>query len=242
MKRIAVTLLISTMTAMTAGCDASDDSARRREQAEAGHRESSGHRPHRGHHGFFAAGDGAIDMQGDVVVIRAGGQDGDAEVSPDGALRIDGDAVELTAEGRSALKAYDAAAVAIRQHAIAVGRAGAEFGIDTLKNVVGGLIDGTVEQAGDKAREGALDLVTNARDLCGRLQAMETAQAAAAAAVAEFRPFAVIDQDQVTECYAELDEARRDQARELGRKLPPEPPQAPEAPSAPELPPAATRG
>jgi len=230
-----MTLLVSTMTAMAVGCDASDDSARRHERVDAAHRESSGHRPHRGHHGFFAAGDGAIDMQGDVVVIRAGGQAGDAEVSPDGALRIDGKPVDLTVEGRRALKDYDAAAVAIRQHAIAIGRAGAEFGIDTLKDVVGGLIDGTVDEAGDKAREGALDLVSNLRDLCGRMQAMVDAQNAAAAAVAAFKPYAVIEQEQVKACYDDIDDARRE--REDDREAP-EAPESPEPAKAPEPPPA----
>lgn len=235
MKRMAVMAIVAAVAALAAGCDDSDEHGNRHPEHQARADEPREHRHHGGHRGFFSDGDGAIDMKGDVVVIRAGGQTGDAEVAPDGSLTIDGKQVGTSAEGRSALRTYDAEAVAFRQHAIAIGRAGAEFGIDTLKDVVGGLIDGTVEKAGDKAREGAVDLVANVRDLCGRMQAMVNAQNAAAAAIDEFKPYAVIEQDQIKDCYEELDDAKHDaeHSHDEDADADDEPPAPPEPPVSP---------
>ncbi len=161
----------------------------------------------------FDRGDGAIGMKGDKVVIEAGGQKHKAIVGADGSLAIGDTQIDTSSEGQAALKAYDAAAVAMKTHAIAIGRAGAEFGVDVLKDVVHGFFDEAhMDQVGDRAREGALDLVANVRELCTRLETVRNTQQAAAAAVPAFQPYAVLDAAQVRECFEEIDDEQQPEA------------------------------
>ena len=178
----------------------------------------------------FDHGDGAIGLDGDKVVIEAGGQKHKALVGADGSLMIGDALIETSSEGRAALKAYDAAAVALKVHAIAIGRTGAEFGVDVLKDVVRGFFDEqNMDQVGERAREGALDLVANLRDLCTRLDTVFRSQQAAAAAVPAFQPYAVLEADQVRECFEEVDEEVDGDGAE---RKPADTPTAPAAPGA----------
>lgn len=180
------------MTALLAGCD--DDDQPRRQPTYGDH-----HDP----------GDGAIGLDGDTLVIEAGGQPVLARVELDGALSIGETGIDTSPEARTALKAYSAAAVAMKTHAIAFGRAGVGFGFDTLRDVVDGLIEGR-DDVGSEAREGAAVLVVKARELCERMQTVQVAQQAAAAAVPAFAPYAVLDERQVRECFEEIDEEVQD--------------------------------
>lgn len=170
------------------------------------HRDHDGGRPKRAAV-RYDAGDGAISLDGDRVVIVAGGQADKATVSADGSLTIGDTLIETGSDGQAALKAYDAAATAMKAHAMAIGRTGAEFGVDVVKDVVRGFIgDEDMRRVGDRAREGARDLVASVRDLCTRLETVLSAQQAAAAAVPAFKPYAVLEADQVRECFEEVDE------------------------------------
>lgn len=151
-------------------------------------------------------GDGAIDLSGDAVLIEAGGENALARVGPDGSLLIGDIPVDASAEGLAALKAYNAAAFAMKTHALALGRAGAGFGVDTVGNVLRGLFRGDLDAVGAKARHGAHALVAEAGELCTRMAAMQAAQQSAAAAVPAFVPYAVLDAEQVRECREEIDE------------------------------------
>lgn len=164
----------------------------------------SHHHGHR-HQALYKPGDGAINLLGEEVVIRAGGQSEEARVGIDGSLHIGEKPVDTSTEGRAALKQYDVAAVAIQQHAVALGKTGFRFGIDTLRNVLKGLFNGTAEEAGKHAEEGAHELVASVKELCGRLDGMYQAQQAAAGAIPEFKPYAVLSAKQVHECYEEHD-------------------------------------
>ncbi|WP_273454391.1 hypothetical protein [Nevskia ramosa] len=194
MKRLLRTLAPAALlfVALLAGCD--DDDHRR-------------HQPTYGDH--HDPGDGAIGLDGDTVVIEAGGQPELARVGLDGALSIGETGIETSPEARTALKAYSAAAVAMKTHAIAFGRAGVGFGFDTLRDVVDGLMEGR-KDVGSEAREGAEVLVVRARDLCGRMEAVQVAQQAAAEAVPAFAPYAVLDAAQVRDCFEGIDKEVRD--------------------------------
>ncbi len=145
----------------------------------------------------YELGDGAIDLRDDEVVIRAGGQIRDAHVGADGELKIGSRVIETSVEGRAALKQYEAGAVAVKEHAIALGVAGAQFGLDTVKDVVKGLLDGTADEAGKRADESAGEFEAQAYRICDRVAELRTAQDVAAVAVPEFRPYAVISEKQV---------------------------------------------
>lgn len=200
------------MAVLLAGCD--DD--RPRHQAAYGE-----------HHD---PGDGAIGFDGDVVAIEAGGQPALARVGLDGHLSIGSVEVETGPEAQQALKTYGAAALAMKTHALALGRAGVSFGFDTVRDVVEGLIEGRHDEIGDQAREGAALLVAQARELCGRMDAVLAAQAAVAAAVPAFRPYAVMDAAQVRECFEEIDDEAKDPG-DGARPTSSPPPEVPRAPA-----------
>lgn len=177
------------------------------------HDDDSGPAPRRAATMHLGHGDGAIGMDGDAVVIEAGGTPDRAVVSPDGRLTIGDRLIDTDSAGQAALKAYDAAAVAMKGHAIAIGRTGAAFGVDVLRDVARGFFDPhRMKQVGEHARAGADGLRAILRDLCTRMDTLHTAQQAAAAAVPAFRPYAVLDPEQVRDCYEEIDERSNDAA------------------------------
>lgn len=195
MKRSLLTLApaVLLLVALLAGCD-DDDHPR--------------HHPGYGEH--HDPGDGAIGFDGDDVVIEAGGQPELARVGLDGHLSIGSVEIETGPEAQQTLKTYGAAALAMKTHALALGRAGVSFGFDTVKDVVEGLIEDRDEAIGDQAREGAALLVARARELCGSMDAVLTAQQAVAIAVPAFQPYAVMDAGQVRECFEEIDDEAKD--------------------------------
>lgn len=163
----------------------------------------------------FERGDGAIGLDGDAVVIEAGGTPDRAVVSPDGQLTIGGILIDTDGAGQATLKAYGAAAVAMKGHAIAIGKTGAAFGVDLLQDVVNGFFDAhRMERLGERARAGVDGLRASLRDLCTRMDTLRTAQQAAATAVPAFRLYAVLDAEQVRDCYEEADEQARDAAED----------------------------
>jgi len=185
--------------------------------------EGDDHRRHQPAYGdHHDRGDGAIGLDGDTVVIEAGGQPVLARVGLDGTLSIGETGIDTSPEGRTTLKAYSAAAVAMKTHAIAFGRAGVGFGFDTLRDVVNGLIEGR-EDVGSEARVGAEVLVVRARELCGRMEAVQMAQQAAAAAVPEFAPYAVLEAAQVRECFEGIDKEINKKGEDLHDKAVPVP-------------------
>lgn len=153
----------------------------------------------------YRPGDGGIDLQHGEVVIRAGGTTQDARVGADGSLRIGAEPVEISAAGRAALRQYDAEAIAIKDHGVALGVAGAKFGWRTVTEIFRGLFHGDTEEAGRRADEGAKALVASAHELCSRIDSMYQAQQSAAAAIPAFKPYAVISQRQVDDCLHDDD-------------------------------------
>ncbi len=157
----------------------------------------------------YKLGDGAIDLHDDTVVIRAGGTTQDAHVASDGSLSIGSRPIDISTEARTALKQYDTEAIAIAQHGEALGKIGLEFGLNTVREVIHGLFNGTVDKAGEHAAEGAEQLVGSVRQLCERLDQMYQAQQSAAALIPEFKPYAVIAKHQVDDCFKD-DDAKPD--------------------------------
>ena len=153
--------------------------------------------------GHYKPGDGKIDLEGDSVRIVAGGTDQVAHVGSDGSLRIGEKTVDASSETTAALRQYYADAVAVEDHGVAIGVAGAKFGVATAKDVIHGLFTGTAEEAGKRADEGAKALVAKVKALCDRVDSMYKAQQAAAAGLPAFKPYAVISQHQVDDCYSD---------------------------------------
>jgi hypothetical protein len=137
-----------------------------------------------------------------AVTIAPRGQP-DARMTADGALRIGTDEVTLSAEQRAEVTRYVAAAMAIPEHAIATGKAGAATGVAAVTEVVHGLANGDTSQIGAKVEAKADEVRREARNLCEDIAGMRGAQDALATSLEAFRPYAVIAANDDSDCRKE---------------------------------------
>src|SRR5712671_5593814 len=95
-----------------------------------------------GDHGSSVSlGHGALRIHSDEVTIeRSGGPA--AQLLPGGVLKIGGERVALTAEQQASAATFYDAALAVRQHGVETGKAGAEVGATAAKEDVSGLAHG----------------------------------------------------------------------------------------------------
>ena len=153
-------------------------------------------------HGFLLFDSGAVSLKNGNVVIKIKGHDR-AQVSGEGKLNIGGADVAVTPQAQAALAQYNADGVAFTDQAKDLGVESADFALHTIGQVFKGLLHGTADEAGSEADRGAQVIDAKARLLCQRLDEWRKAQDAAAQAVPEFRPYAVIGADEARECAAD---------------------------------------
>jgi hypothetical protein len=153
-------------------------------------------------HGFMLFDSGAVSLKNGSVVIKIKGHDR-ARVSGEGKLSIGGADVAVTPQAQAALAQYNADGVAFTDQAKDLGVESADFALHTIGQVFKGLLHGTADEAGSEADRGAQVIDAKARLLCQRLDEWRKAQDAAAQAVPEFKPYAVIDADEARECDAD---------------------------------------
>ena len=158
------------------------------------------------HHGFAVFDFGAITLKNGNVVIKVKGHD-KARVGSDGKLSIGGNEVAVSPPAQAALARYNADAVVFTEQAKNLGLDSADFALHTIGQVFKGIFDGSADQAGKEADQGSQVIEARARLLCRRMDEWRQAQDAAAAAVPEFRPYAVISQDQARNCVDDSDSA-----------------------------------
>jgi hypothetical protein len=154
------------------------------------------------HHLHLSFGVGAVSLKDGAVVIKIEGRD-QAQVKPDGRLRIGGADVPVTPQAQAALAQYNADAVAFNDQAMDLGVEGADFALHTIGQVFEGLFNGTADQAGRQAEQGSKIIETKARLLCQRIEHWRQMQDAAAAAAPQFRPYAVITADAGRDCLVD---------------------------------------
>jgi hypothetical protein len=80
--------------------------------------------------------------------------------------------------------------------------------------VLKGLFDGKVDEAGAEADQGSEEIVKRAFELCDRFRDAYVSQNAAAAAVPEFKPYAVISAKQVQDCHEDRKPERDKEQKE----------------------------
>lgn len=207
MKRL---LQVTLMLAATAALSACDDDHERHERSHSHakiHVDSDGRKDS---HRHYSPGDGAVSLEGDEIVIRAGGQDEDAHVGSDGGLMIGTQAVEINVAGRSALQRYNAESFAIKDHAVALGLAGLHMGVGTATDALLGVLNGKADHVEEKVDRRVAELKGQARQLCDRIETVYKSQETAAAEIPMFKPYAILSKKQVQECWDGLDEDDRD--------------------------------
>lgn len=165
-----------------------------------------------GHHGAGGRGymhfdQGSISLKNGAVVIKLKNHDS-ARVDGDGRMSIGGEELKLTPQGQAALAHYNAGAVQFTDQAVSLGLESVDFALHTVGQVFEGLLHGSAEQAGKEAERGGQAIEARARALCQRMEEWRQAQDAAAQAVPQFKPYAVITPHDTRDCYVESDDGK----------------------------------
>lgn len=153
----------------------------------------------------FGFGDGDIGYDKHTIVIKASEQPR-ARVTPDGALLLDEKPVVLSAAGRAAMARYYKVGRGFGNQAVQLGFDSAGFAVHTVGKVFEGLLHGDTDQIEKDAKQGSEGIKNQAKALCQSLQDWRTAQDAAAAAVPEFKPYALIGAHDVDHCVVDDDD------------------------------------
>jgi hypothetical protein len=138
---------------------------------------------------------GGIVVNGDEVTLHGTGGS-EATMDAAGKLEVDGREVAVDAAQRQLLKQYYQGALAVREHGLATGRAGAGVAVQSLKNAAAHVTGGDSEQA-DAGLDAATQRVNReASKICIDIQQIRLAQDRLAGSLPAFKPFAgIIDGD-----------------------------------------------
>lgn len=153
-------------------------------------------------HGFVHFERRGISLRNGSVVIKVKGHD-TARVSGAGGLRIGDADIAVSPQGQAALGRYNATAQILTDQAMNLGLDSADFALHTIGQMFEGLLQGAPDRAGREAEQGSRVIEARARALCQRMQEWRLAQDAAAEAVPEFRPYAVIRAEDIEDCRAD---------------------------------------
>jgi hypothetical protein len=145
-------------------------------------------------HISISAGDDALDIQHDDVVIR-GDDHTRARITPEGQLIVDGHRVRLSRGDRQAFAHYNAALHRIEDRAISLGLQGAGLAFSAIGEAVLAVASGDGHRAERRVEARADRMKDEARELCAEVRTVQRIQDALAATVPEFEPYAVLDMD-----------------------------------------------
>ncbi|MET4727247.1 hypothetical protein ABIE09_001041 [Lysobacter enzymogenes] len=129
-----------------------------------------------------------MSMDGDRLLVRGGGQR--AQITPDGAIAIDGKALTLNPAQQAAGRAFYVEATGIRRDGAAIGQAGAAMAGQVLSTVAQDLRSGRTDQTEAKVEAQASKLRDQAMQICQRVGALRVAQEKLVEQVPQFQPFA----------------------------------------------------
>jgi len=125
----------------------------------------------------------------------------DAIVSVTGELTIDGKTVALNQAQKDLATRYFAGAKTLRDDGFATGMAGASTALTAISAVVSGLASGEPDKIGDAVEAKAAQVEVQAQKLCRDQGELAATQNALAASVPEFKPYALIQTQDVNECH-----------------------------------------
>jgi len=135
--------------------------------------------------------DGGIVVNGDKVTLHGTGGS-EAFLDAAGRLVVDGRDVAVDATQRQLLQQYFQAALAVREHGVATGKAGAAVAVQSLKNAATHVTGGDSEKADAKLDAATHRIDQEASRICMDLQQILVAQNLLAGSLAAFKPFAAI--------------------------------------------------
>lgn len=123
-----------------------------------------------------------------------------AQLSPQGDLLIDGQAVPLDDGQRALLLDYRSHLAAIAEDGAAIGLEAAGLAGRAMKEAAAGLFSGDAASIEERVKEEAAKIEVAARALCDRLPLLLESQRLAADAIPEFRPYATMTEADVERC------------------------------------------
>lgn len=127
-----------------------------------------------------------------------------AQLSPQGDLLIDGEAVPLEPAQRALLLEYRTELAGIAEDGAAIGLQAAELATTAMKEAAAGLFTGDSKSIEERMKGEAGHIETAARALCDRLPRLLENQRRAAEAIPEFRPYATMTEEDVRKCGDEV--------------------------------------
>lgn len=123
-----------------------------------------------------------------------------AEITPAGALLIEGKDVVTTPAQRAQLLEYRHQVENIAMAGMDIGVAGANLGVKAAGEALKGVFSGQTEGIEQRVNAEADKLKVQAKGLCDKLPAMLATQQALAASLPAFAPYATMDQTDVDGC------------------------------------------
>ena len=151
-----------------------------------------------GGHSTSIADGGIVVRGGEVTLHGNGGIEGRLDAAGD--LAVDGHTVAIDPAQREQLKQYYRAALAVREHGLATGMAGASVAVDSLKSAATKVVGGDGRQADARLEAAASRIRQEASKICLDMQQIKAAQDRLATSLAAFRPFSGIIGNDGTGC------------------------------------------
>ena len=158
-----------------------------------------------GDHGSIGFGstslaNGRITISGDEALVHVKGAP-DAAIGAAGSLRIGQDVVATTPAQQALLRDYYRNAMAVREHGIATGKAGAATAGQAISSVAKGLASGNTDNIDKEIDAKAARVEQEAQKICLDLVGVKAAQDALATQLPAFKPYAgIVDADAVDDC------------------------------------------
>lgn len=145
---------------------------------------------------------GNIDFGGDHHDGKDGGNDrGDAEITPEGDLLVDGKRIEVDAEERALLLAYRKQVSDIALTGARIGLQGAGLATTAMGEAFRGVLSGNTEEIEARVEAETEKIHAEVMVLCGHLEPLLETQQALAARIPELEPYATMTQADVDDCY-----------------------------------------
>lgn len=155
--------------------------------------------------GSTSIANGGIRVHHGVATLHVSGAP-NAAISADGELRIDGRIVSTNPAQQQLLKRYAQAALAVREHGIATGKAGAAVAGAAIQGIAASIASGDSNQIDKHVDAKAKQVEAAANLICLDIVQIRTAQNALATELPAFKPYAsILNANQVDDCNKHQD-------------------------------------
>lgn len=150
--------------------------------------------------------DGAIRVEGSWIELNPE-HGASATIGSSGDFAVDGKPVDITPAQRALLLQYHAGAVAVREHGVATGKAGAAIAGEALKGVASSLAGGDGKSTEERVNAQADQVKQAALRICDDLEQIRDAQDQLATQLEAFKPYdQLITADSVSDCRKDNDD------------------------------------